>query len=60
MLGLYLLGKREEAHSLLREAYRDQGEESWLGRWGLRRSFTEDGRYTGTLFGPDPDYVKGD
>jgi len=60
MLGFYVLGERDEAYRLLREAYRDEGEESWLGRWGLRRSFTEDGRYTGTLFGPDPGHVKGD
>jgi hypothetical protein len=60
MLGLFVLGERDEAHQLLRKAFRDQGEESWLGQWGLRRSFTEDGSYTGTLFGPAPDHMKGD
>jgi hypothetical protein len=60
ILGLWILGEKDTAETLLEGIFREYGKDAWLAHWGIKPSMVEEGDPVGTLYGPDPSKFKGE
>lgn len=59
MIGLWLLGEKEDAARCLETIMQSHGKEAWLARWDIQATLTLEGAAQ-TLYGLDPARIHGD
>lgn len=59
MIGLWLLGEKEDAIQCLETIMQSHGKERWLARWDIQTTIAQE-QTAQTLYAPDPAEVRGD